>query len=191
MQTGPQGDCSVSTDVPEKSQRAAVHCSDAQMGLHADAHHKGPCATRRGVFLRLKEALALPPSCAEQARQSSLGYLLGQGERHILPSFFNLLKHLQAQVRVESLPMMPETAQHWPLQTLILRCARLLLRLMYSPIGTLVIVLGLSLPENCYWYCISACSCRPQDCTLKGRQLVGVAWSNVLSKAAQGIPPCS
>jgi hypothetical protein len=50
------------------------------------------------VFLRLKEALALPPACAEQARQSSLGYLLGQGERHILPSFFNLLKHLHNQV---------------------------------------------------------------------------------------------
>ena len=51
--------------------------------------------------MRLKEALALPPSCAEQARQSSLSYLLGQGERHILPSFFNLLKHLQAQACVK------------------------------------------------------------------------------------------
>ena len=62
------------------------------------------CAVPSGVFLRLKEALALPPCCAEEARASSLGYLLGHGERHILPSFFNLLKHLQAQARVAAHP---------------------------------------------------------------------------------------
>ena len=61
------------------------------------------CTPRRGVFLRLTDALALPPACAEQARASSLSYLLGAGERHILPSFFNLLKHLQAQARMNDM----------------------------------------------------------------------------------------
>ena len=67
------------------------------------------CTPRRGVFLRLKDALALPPACAEQARASSLSYLLGAGERHILPSFFNLLKHLQAQARMNDMCFPPQT----------------------------------------------------------------------------------
>ena len=40
----------------------------------------------------------LPEACKKAAQQSSLGYLFGGGERHILPSFFNLLIHLQKQV---------------------------------------------------------------------------------------------
>lgn len=40
----------------------------------------------------------LPEACKKAAQQSSLGYLFGEGERHILPSFFNLLIHLQKQV---------------------------------------------------------------------------------------------
>ncbi len=40
----------------------------------------------------------LPEACKKVAQQSSLGYLFGDGERHILPSFFNLLIHLQKQV---------------------------------------------------------------------------------------------
>jgi hypothetical protein len=44
----------------------------------------------RGVFDRLKEALALPEDQQRSGFES--------GERRILPSFFNLLIHLQAQV---------------------------------------------------------------------------------------------
>ena len=46
----------------------------------------------------------LPEACKKVAQQSSLGYLFSGGERHILPSFFNLLIHLQKQV-TSALPL--------------------------------------------------------------------------------------
>ena len=52
----------------------------------------------RGIFQQLQDTLMLPEACKRAAKQSSLGYLFGGGERHILPSFFNLLIHLQKQV---------------------------------------------------------------------------------------------
>ncbi len=52
----------------------------------------------RGIFQQLQDTLMLPEACKRAAQQSSLGYLFGDGERHILPSFFNLLIHLQKQV---------------------------------------------------------------------------------------------
>ena len=52
----------------------------------------------RGIFKQLKDTLTLPEDCKKAAQQSSLGYLFAHGERHILPSFFNLLIHLQKQV---------------------------------------------------------------------------------------------
>ncbi len=53
----------------------------------------------RGVYEQLKAALALPCESKEAAGSSNEGqYLFSGGARHILPSFFNLLKHLQAQV---------------------------------------------------------------------------------------------
>lgn len=55
-----------------------------------------PCC--RGIFKQLKDTLTLPEACKAAAQQSSLGYLFAHGERHILPSFFNLLIHLQKQV---------------------------------------------------------------------------------------------
>jgi hypothetical protein len=57
----------------------------------------GKCGCR-GVFLQLKEALLLPYEAKEEAQRSRLNYLYSGGERHILPSFFNLLKHLHNQV---------------------------------------------------------------------------------------------
>ncbi|EIE23647.1 hypothetical protein COCSUDRAFT_66025 [Coccomyxa subellipsoidea C-169] len=54
----------------------------------------------RGVYEQLKAALALPCESREAAGSSDKGqYLFSEGARHILPSFFNLLKHLQAQKR--------------------------------------------------------------------------------------------
>lgn len=53
----------------------------------------------RGVYEQLKAALALPCETRGAVDSSSKSqYLFGGGARHILPSFFNLLKHLQAQV---------------------------------------------------------------------------------------------
>lgn len=53
----------------------------------------------RGVYEQLKAALALPCETRAAVDSSSKSqYLFGGGARHILPSFFNLLKHLQAQV---------------------------------------------------------------------------------------------
>ena len=62
------------------------------------------------MFQRLKDALALPQECRDKAAGSSLAYLFGSGERHMLPSFFNLLKHLQAQVQPASrgTPVQPD-----------------------------------------------------------------------------------
>ncbi|KAK9905768.1 hypothetical protein WJX75_005992 [Coccomyxa subellipsoidea] len=54
----------------------------------------------RGVYEQLKAALALPCETRAAVDSSSKSqYLFGGGARHILPSFFNLLKHLQAQKR--------------------------------------------------------------------------------------------
>ncbi len=53
----------------------------------------------RGVYTQLKEALALPCETKGAVQSDSKSqYLFGGGARHILPSFFNLLKHLHAQV---------------------------------------------------------------------------------------------
>ena len=57
----------------------------------------------RGIFQQLKDTLTLPEECKKTAQQSSLGYLFTHGERHILPSFFNLLMHLQKQASTPDL----------------------------------------------------------------------------------------
>jgi len=59
----------------------------------------------RGIFQQLKDTLTLPEECKKAAQQSSLGYLFTHGERHILPSFFNLLMHLQKQVSTPDLEL--------------------------------------------------------------------------------------
>ncbi len=51
----------------------------------------------RGVYEQLIGALQLPPECAAKGR--ALGGLFASGERHLLPSFFNLLRHMHAQAR--------------------------------------------------------------------------------------------
>ncbi|BDA47562.1 hypothetical protein COCOBI_10-4100 [Coccomyxa sp. Obi] len=54
----------------------------------------------RGVYTQLREALALPCETKGAVESDSKSqYLFGGGARHILPSFFNLLKHLHAQKR--------------------------------------------------------------------------------------------
>lgn len=52
----------------------------------------------RGIFQQLKNTLTLPEECKKAAQESKVGYLFAHGERHILPSFFSLLIHLQKQV---------------------------------------------------------------------------------------------
>ena len=54
----------------------------------------------RGVFEQLKAALQLPAECVRKGKALSGGvrHLFAGGERHLLPSFFNLLRHMHAQV---------------------------------------------------------------------------------------------
>ena len=66
------------------------------LGAWPSTSRRLPCC--RGIFKQLKDTLTLPEACKKAAQQSSLGYLFAHGERHILPSFFNLLIHLQKQV---------------------------------------------------------------------------------------------
>jgi len=61
----------------------------------------------RGVYEQLIGALQLPPECAAKGR--ALGGLFASGERHLLPSFFNLLRHMHAQARARPLPRRPPT----------------------------------------------------------------------------------
>ena len=77
---------------PRKAARGREGEPSASPGL--------PCC--RGIFKQLKDTLTLPEACKKAAQQSSLGYLFAHGERHILPSFFNLLIHLQKQVTAMS-----------------------------------------------------------------------------------------
>ena len=55
----------------------------------------------RGVFEQLKAALQLPAECMRKGRALGGGIcpLFASGERHLLPSFFHLLRHMHAQVR--------------------------------------------------------------------------------------------
>ena len=50
-------------------------------------------------------ALQLPAECAAKGR--ALGGLFASGERHLLPSFFNLLRHMHAQARAREMAVRP------------------------------------------------------------------------------------
>lgn len=60
-----------------------------------------PYARNRGVFEQLKAALQLPGECTRKGRAlgGGVGSLFAGGERHLLPSFFHLLRHMHAQVQ--------------------------------------------------------------------------------------------
>ena len=54
----------------------------------------------RGVFEQLKAALQLPAECVRKGKAlgGAMRQLFASGERHLLPSFFHLLRHMHAQV---------------------------------------------------------------------------------------------
>lgn len=60
-----------------------------------DMSNPVPVLHDRGVYNHLKQALRLPPDIA--AKTEGMPIFEG-GQRHILPSFFNLLLHLNEQV---------------------------------------------------------------------------------------------
>ena len=53
------------------------------------------------MYEQLKAALQLPEECVRKggALCSGMRALFAGGERHLLPSFFHLLRHMHAQVR--------------------------------------------------------------------------------------------
>lgn len=54
----------------------------------------------RGVYEQLKVALQLPSECVQKGKAlgGRMRTLFASGERHLLPSFFHLLRHMHAQV---------------------------------------------------------------------------------------------
>ena len=55
------------------------------------------------MFEQLKAALQLPAECVCKGKALGGGMraLFASGERHLLPSFFHLLRHMHAQVRCQ------------------------------------------------------------------------------------------
>ena len=53
------------------------------------------------MYEQLKAALQLPAECVHKGKALGGGMraLFAGGERHLLPSFFHLLRHMHAQVR--------------------------------------------------------------------------------------------
>ena len=85
---------------PDGRARCLIWCRGSQTLFPCPTCTQNPLHTR-GVYEQLKAALQLPAECVQKGKALGGGMraLFASGERHLLPSFFHLLRHMHAQVR--------------------------------------------------------------------------------------------